>query len=398
LIAAMLASDIDEDLDDTLAAELEDAAQVDDEGPSARLPRSGGLSVGEFAWWLARLCTGGVTGRLWTAGGGLERSFFLDGGRVVLASGSSDEDRLGEFLVRQGRLTAEARDRALAEARAGGRRLGLVLIQHGRLAGSELLPSLRALQEQVVVSAVAATEGVLGFDPGLTADRRRARLLRHPAALVRQGLQVGQVGQVGHVEVEGLWERLGGREGVLQLVSPDHASEVLAAAAGAPGDRKLLALFDGIRANALVLAACGWPEPEFLALSATLRAFGLLVPAASRAAAAAGGGQRAGQRDRQLAGERLLARFGLARAGDYFEFLGLAPDAGRRDVARAVDRVGQELARVETDPEVSATLADEIQLVRAVRAEAARVLGDDDLRAAYRAAVGEDRQPAADGD
>jgi hypothetical protein len=181
----------------------------------------------------------------------------------------------------------------------------------------------------------------------------------------------------------------------LQLVSPDHASEVLAAAAGAPGDRKLLALFDGIRANALSLAACGWPEPEFLALAATLRAFGLLVPAASRAAAAAGGGQRAGQRDRQLAGERLLARFGLARAGDYFEFLGLAPDASRRDVARAVDRVGQELARVETDPEISATLADEIQLVRSVRAEAARVLGDDDLRAAYRAAVDEDRQPAA---
>jgi hypothetical protein len=307
---------------------------------------------------------------------------------VVLASGSSDEDRLGEFLVRQGRLTTEARDRALAEARAGGRRLGLVLIQHGRLAGSELLPSLRAHQEQVVVSAVAATEGVLGFDPGLTADRRRARLLRHPAALVRQGLAVGQV------EVEGLWERLGGREAVLQLVSPDHASEVLAAAAGAPGDRKLLALFDGIRANALVLAACGWPEPAFLALAATLRAFGLLVPAASRAAAAVGG-QRAGQRDRQLAGERLLARFGLARAGDYFEFLGLAPDASRRDVARAVDRVGQELARVETDPEISATLADEIQLVRAVQAEVVRVLGDDELRAAYGAAVGEDRQPAA---
>jgi hypothetical protein len=388
LIAAMLASDIDEDLDDTLAAELEDAAQADDEGPSARLPRSGGLSAGEFAWWLARLCTSGGTGRLWTAGGGLERSFFLDGGRVVLASGSSDEDRLGEFLVRQGRLTAQARDRALAEARAGGRRLGLVLIQHGRLAGSELLPSLRAHQEQLVVSAVAATEGVLGFDPGLTADRRRARLLRHPAALVRQGLAVGHVGH------EGLWERLGGREGVLQLVSPDHASEVLAAAAGAPGDRKLLALFDGIRANALVLAACGWPEPAFLALAASLRAFGLLVPAASRAAAAAGGGQRAGQRDRQLGGERLLARFSLARAGDYFEFLGLASDASRREVARAVDRVGQELARVETDPEMSTTLADEIQLVRAVRAEVARVLGDDELRAAYRAAVDEDRQPA----
>jgi hypothetical protein len=385
LIATMLASDIGEDLDDTLAAELEDAAQSEDDGPSARLPRSGTLSAGEFAWWLARLGTTGATGRLWTANEGIERSFFLDGGRVVLASGNAEEDRLGAFLVSRGQLTPEARDRALAEARAGGRRLGLVLIQHGRLAGSELLPSLRAHQEQVVARAVAAGEGVLGFDPGLTADRRRARLLRPPAALVRQGL--ASLAAAG----DGLWERLGGRDGVLQLVSPDHASEVLAAVAEASGtpdhDRRVLALFDGLRANALVALACGWPEPTFVALAATLRAFGLLVTAGSRAAAAAGG-----QRDRQLAGERLLARFGLARAGDYFEFLGLAPDASRRDVGRAIGRVGQELARVVAEPEMSATLAEEISLVRLVLAEAVRVLGDDDLRAAYRAAVGQDQQ------
>jgi hypothetical protein len=399
LIAPMLASDIDEDLDDTLAAELEEAAQSDDEGPSSRLPRSGSLSPGEFAWWLSHLSVAAATGRLWIAGSGLERSLFLDGGRVVLASGSASEDRLGEFLVRQGRLTGEARDRALAEARASGRRLGLVLIQHGRLTGSELGPSLRAHQESLVSSAVAASAGVLGFDPGLTADRRRARLLRHPAVLVREGLAA-------MTEVEGLWNRLGGPDGVLHGVCPGHATEVLAAIAGptpatsatsaksANSDRQVLALFDGVRSSAIVAATCGWPEQSFLALAVTLRAFGLLVPISSRAALVADG-QRGGQRDRQLAGERLLARFGLARAGDYFEFLGLPPEASRRDVARAAARVDQELARVEADPEMSATLADEIQLVRLVRLEAARVLGDDALRAAYRAAVGEDRQPPA---
>ena len=372
LIAAMLASEIDEDLDDTLAAELEEAAQSDDEGPSARLPRSGSLSPGEFAWWLSHLNIAAATGRLWIAGGGLERSLFLDAGRVVLASGNASEDRLGEFLVRQGRLTGEARDRALAEARASGRRLGLVLIQHGRLAGSELGPSLRAHQESLVSSAVAASAGVLGFDPGLTADRRRARLLRHPAALVREGLAA-------MTEGEALWNRLGGRNGVLHVVSPGHAADVLAAIAGtsstrtrnvamsamsAMSDRQVLALFDGVRSSALVGATCGWPEQLFLALAVTLRAFGLLVPTSARAALLADG-QRGRQRDRQLAGERLLARFGLARAGDYFEFLGLAPEASRRDVARAAARVDQELARVEADPEMSATLADEIQLVRA---------------------------------
>jgi hypothetical protein len=47
---------------------------------------------------------------------------------------------------------------------------------------------------------------------------------------------------------------------------------------------------------------------------------------------------------------------------------------------------------VVAEPEMSATLAEEISLVRLVLAEAVRVLGDDDLRAAYRAAVGQDQQ------
>jgi hypothetical protein len=68
----------------------------------------------------------------------------------------------------------------------------------------------------------------------------------------------------------------------------------------------------------------------------------------------------------------------------------VAPDASSREVARAIGRVGEELARVAAEPELSATLAEEISLVRLVLAEAARVLGDDGLRAAYRAAIGEE--------
>jgi hypothetical protein len=396
----MLASDIDEDLDDTLAAELEDAAQPEDAGPSARLPRSASAGPAELAWWLARLCVDGVTGRLWTVSEGRERSFFLDAGRIVLASGNGEEDRLGEFLVREGRLAPEARDRALDQARASGRRLGLVLIQLGQLAGSELGPSLRAQQERVVVGALATAGGVLGFDPGLTVDRRRARLLRHPAALVREGL-IALASLGGSDGAAALWERIGGSAGVLLPVDGAHAIAVEEAVAGLRADsqgardahladvRRLLALFDGGRPNGLVAAAWGQPEPAFLALAATLRAFGVLIPAASRAAAAAVGGQR----DRQLAGERLLARFALGRAGDYFEFLGLPPEAGARDVGRALARVGQELARVAADPEMAATLSAELALVRAVRDEAARVLGDEGLRAAYRAALGADSRP-----
>ena len=375
------------DLDDTLATGLERAAREEQSGAgwaggvpgsvpavgSAALARSGALAAGELARWLGRAFSRGLAGRLWIAAGALERSFFLEAGRIVLVSSNHDQDRLGVWLVGQGRLTAEQRDRALAEARASERRLGAVLVDQGRLTSNDLLSSLRGHQEQLVVASMDLTEGVLGFDPELRADPRRLRLLAHPALLVRKGL-------TGVADCAPLWARLGGPGAVLSRTPGERARDVLEVLAGTEEDRRVLALFDGWRSSGAVAAASGWPEARFVALALAAQAFGLIAAVDVRPPRGLG-------RDRQQAGERLLARFALARAGDYFEFLGLDPGATALGVRRAVARVDRELAEVARDPEMLATLGDELTVVREVLDEAARVLGDERMRAGYRAAL-----------
>jgi hypothetical protein len=86
---------------------------------------------------------------------------------------------------------------------------------------------------------------------------------------------------------------------------------------------------------------------------------------------------------------RLFARSALVDDGDYFELLGLARDASGTDVRQAADRLARELGPEGVGPELAGALGPRLETLRAVVAEAARVLGDDRLRARYAAALSE---------
>jgi hypothetical protein len=83
---------------------------------------------------------------------------------------------------------------------------------------------------------------------------------------------------------------------------------------------------------------------------------------------------------------RLLSQYALVEEGDYFEVLGLRRDATGDDVRRARDRLIRELAP-ESTGRIARELGPEIDAIRKVVEEAARVLGNDRLRARYAAAL-----------
>jgi hypothetical protein len=87
--------------------------------------------------------------------------------------------------------------------------------------------------------------------------------------------------------------------------------------------------------------------------------------------------------------ERFFARSALVDDGDYFELLGLGRDASGADVKQAHARIAGELAPETLDPQLAGELGPRLDTVRAVVAEAARVLADDRLRARYAAALAE---------
>jgi len=93
-------------------------------------------------------------------------------GRIVGANIKSNPHRIGDLLVRKGRVTEADIARALAAQResAGQRRLGDFLVDFGVISIKELEREVRAQIETVVFELLSWSEGFFRFDDGGTPE------------------------------------------------------------------------------------------------------------------------------------------------------------------------------------------------------------------------------------
>jgi hypothetical protein len=80
---------------------------------------------------------------------------------------------------------------------------------------------------------------------------------------------------------------------------------------------------------------------------------------------------------------RLLARYAPVEEGDYFAVLDVARDANAADLRRAHEKIVRETAPDALDPDLAREMSAQIDAIRAVAAEALRVLTDENLRPRY---------------
>lgn len=89
---------------------------------------------------------------------GIGRSVTVQDGRMVFASSSSPDDRLGELLLRRGRLTLRQFVDA-GKALVPGKRLGTVLVEQGTLSPKELVRAVVDHTQEIIYSAFQWTDG-----------------------------------------------------------------------------------------------------------------------------------------------------------------------------------------------------------------------------------------------
>src|SRR5688572_8134624 len=123
---------------------------------------SGRLADHEFAELIRE-----VHGRRWTGlltlnHMGVERSVRIQDGRLVFASSSSHDDRLGELLLRRGRITLDQYVEAGRGVRKG-KRLGTVLVEMGALDARELVKVVVDHTQEIIYGAFQWTEGLYHF-------------------------------------------------------------------------------------------------------------------------------------------------------------------------------------------------------------------------------------------
>lgn len=97
---------------------------------------------------------------------GVGRRVIVQEGRLVFATSSDPDDRMGELLLRQGRITLRQYVEA-GNAIVPGKRMGGILVEHGLLTPKELVKAVTEQVQHVIYRSFEWTEGQYRIQEGV---------------------------------------------------------------------------------------------------------------------------------------------------------------------------------------------------------------------------------------
>ncbi len=340
--------------------------------PPAEL-RAGSLEELPLPRLLTLAARARVTGRF-DVFGDVERSLWLEEGRVVGAASSASGERVEEVALRLGLLTREQhRQVAGPAAPLSARRAALLLVDRGYVKPAELTSLVRRRTDEVVFGAFAESGARYTWAPERVPAEERTTPDRPPLALAVEGVRRRWLAP----RAEAV---LGGPAALLTPLAGAPSAAELGLSAE---ERRALALADGLRTLDEVLA-----ESPLDALSTRqLLAAAVLTGALSVRVVQAG--RPAAQVSAAIDLARVKEKLEQVRRSDYFTILGLGRVCTPHEVREAAERL-----LAEFDPGRLAAVREEglparLAEIRQVVADARDVLCDEALRAEYVRSLGE---------
>jgi Domain of unknown function (DUF4388) len=109
------------------------------------------------------------TGVLTLTNAGIGRSVTVQEGRLVFASSSSPDDRLGELLLRRGRISFRQYVDA-GKAIVPGKRLGTILVEQGILGPKDLVRAVVDHTQEIIYGAFQWIEGHYRLQDGTSSE------------------------------------------------------------------------------------------------------------------------------------------------------------------------------------------------------------------------------------
>jgi CheY-like chemotaxis protein len=332
--------------------------------------------VSDAAMVLAKLFAQGTTGRVWFRRDEVETVVYVDRGRPVFASSNEPRDRMGELLLREGKITASQYERCQTLVAESGRRMGEILVDLGYLKRRELLPAVRRHVEDLVYSLFSWDRGSyrIALDPQPSTER--IRLSRHPAALILEGIRR----KLDRTSLERL---VGPPLTVIEVPDRERLGGIVNLSELAAEERAALAGFDGQADLAQVARAAGVDIADVLPLAWGLCVLGLAAARRGDIDLPEDGAALVGDTDLAIDRERVRARWQLVSEADYFALLGVRRDATAFEIRRAYQSARRDFAADCFPVDLRRELARELDDIAHVLDEAFRVLRDDQLRQTY---------------
>lgn len=137
---------------------------------------------------LQHLREASATGVLTLVSGGARKALYLRGGRVVFATSNLPNDRLGEILIREGKITAEEYEESI-KAISKGKRQGKALVEMGALTPKDLWEGVQFQVQEIVYSVFAWDEGSFHFEESTTPEKERITVDLDAQDLVLAGIR-----------------------------------------------------------------------------------------------------------------------------------------------------------------------------------------------------------------
>jgi uncharacterized protein DUF4388 len=133
------------------------------------IPLSGNIKSTPLPDILEDLRQSRSTGTLTLRRGGFEKCIHVKDGQIVFASSTDPRDRMGEALVKAGKITRKDLDHALRlyEKSAGLKKLGAILVENGLVPPKELFSGLKIQVKDIIFSLFLWPEGDYQFEQRL---------------------------------------------------------------------------------------------------------------------------------------------------------------------------------------------------------------------------------------
>jgi tetratricopeptide (TPR) repeat protein len=113
---------------------------------------------------------------------------YFDEGRITYASIVNRRDRLGDMLVKNGRISAAQLDEAIArQSTDRERKIGEILVETGALPRTELEDYIRLQIEEAVYYLFTWSSGTFNFDAGVRPERQDFLVQINPESLLLEG-------------------------------------------------------------------------------------------------------------------------------------------------------------------------------------------------------------------
>jgi hypothetical protein len=128
------------------------------------------------------------TGILSLVSGGARKAIYLKEGRVVFGSSNLPNDRLGEILIRDGKITVEEYETSI-KAISKGKRQGKVLVEMGALSPKDLWEGVQFQVQEIVYSLFQWDEGQFHFEESSLPEKERITVDLDIQHLILAGLR-----------------------------------------------------------------------------------------------------------------------------------------------------------------------------------------------------------------